>query len=73
MECYGAALDHEGECMKECNCPDYDFPVCGNNGKSYTSGCLASCDGTRVIRYGACDDFRNYHNENETYAYLLGN
>ncbi|XP_076326861.1 reversion-inducing cysteine-rich protein with Kazal motifs-like isoform X2 [Tachypleus tridentatus] len=39
-----------------CNCPDHYVPVCGINGKTYPSACLAMCAGLREKQFdfGAC-------------------
>lgn len=41
-----------------CNCPDHYVPVCGNNGKTYPSPCLARCSGLRDGQFesGSCSD-----------------
>ncbi len=40
--------------MKEdCVCPAYYSPVCGENGKTYGSPCLAECDNVQYIE-GEC-------------------
>ncbi|XP_055691671.1 reversion-inducing cysteine-rich protein with Kazal motifs [Lutzomyia longipalpis] len=39
-----------------CNCPPHFVPVCGRNGKTYPSACVAKCAGLQDadIEYGAC-------------------
>ncbi|GAB0089450.1 reversion-inducing cysteine-rich protein with Kazal motifs [Sergentomyia squamirostris] len=39
-----------------CNCPPHYVPVCGRNGKTYPSACVAKCAGLQDadIEYGAC-------------------
>lgn len=33
------------DCNRDCNCPTKTWdPVCGNNGVSYMSACLAGCE-----------------------------
>lgn len=41
-----------------CNCPDHYVPVCGSNGKTYPSACVARCDllSDDQFEYGACFD-----------------
>lgn len=40
-----------------CNCPAHFVPVCGKNGKTYPSACIAKCNGLQdfEFEYGACD------------------
>lgn len=40
-----------------CNCPSHYVPVCGKNGKTYPSACIAKCNGLQdfEFEYGACD------------------
>ncbi|XP_050337513.1 reversion-inducing cysteine-rich protein with Kazal motifs [Bactrocera neohumeralis] len=39
-----------------CNCPTHFVPVCGSNGNTYHSACIAKCLGMQdnEIQYGAC-------------------
>jgi hypothetical protein len=37
----------------DCVCPAYYSPVCGENGKTYSSPCEADCDGVNYIE-GEC-------------------
>lgn len=45
------------DCNMDCNCPTKVWdPVCGNNGLSYTSACLAGCEissgtGRKMVKY----------------------
>lgn len=40
-----------------CNCPSHYVPVCGKNGKTYPSACIAKCNGLQDFEfdYGACE------------------
>lgn len=39
-----------------CNCPPHHVPVCGKNGNTYPSACVAKCTGLQDadIEFGAC-------------------
>lgn len=39
-----------------CNCPTHYVPVCGSNGRTYPSLCIARCLGVQDsdLEYGAC-------------------
>lgn len=41
-----------------CNCPPHYFPVCGNNGYTYPSECIAKCAGLQItdIEFRSCRD-----------------
>ncbi|MCG3172697.1 MAG: hypothetical protein GMKNLPBB_00852 [Myxococcota bacterium] len=42
-------------CERNCSsCPKISAPVCGQDGRTYESECLASCTGVRVFSQGAC-------------------
>lgn len=40
-----------------CNCPFHFIPVCGKNGRTYPSGCLAKCVGLHdaEFEFGSCE------------------
>jgi len=59
-ECWnGAVVNKKGDCPlyceKECNCPDYEKPVCGEDGKTYRNRCFLSCSGIKFASDGPCD------------------
>lgn len=41
-----------------CNCPPHHVPVCGRNGKTYPSSCLAKCNGLQdgELEFGSCQN-----------------
>ncbi|GFG31799.1 hypothetical protein Cfor_04236 [Coptotermes formosanus] len=41
-----------------CNCPPHHVPVCGRNGNTYPSSCLARCAGLKDadFEFGSCSD-----------------
>ncbi|XP_013784670.2 reversion-inducing cysteine-rich protein with Kazal motifs-like, partial [Limulus polyphemus] len=64
-----------------CNCPDHYVPVCGINGKTYPSACLAMCAGLRdkQFDFGACSSVDPCkpnpcrHHQNKLTTYVTGN
>ncbi|XP_023238948.1 reversion-inducing cysteine-rich protein with Kazal motifs-like [Centruroides sculpturatus] len=55
-KCHSSGRDLEK--ALPCNCPDHYVPVCGSNGKTYPSACVARCDSLTDDRFefGACFD-----------------
>ncbi|MCB0839978.1 MAG: hypothetical protein KDD99_25085 [Bacteroidetes bacterium] len=41
--------------FESCNCATGDTTVCGEDGRIYTSECLAECVGVKVVKEGYCD------------------
>ncbi|XP_046674176.1 reversion-inducing cysteine-rich protein with Kazal motifs-like [Homalodisca vitripennis] len=41
-----------------CNCPPHHVPVCGRNGRTYPSACLAKCSGLNDsdFEFGSCEE-----------------
>jgi hypothetical protein len=39
---------------KSCTCPNVTLRVCGEDGKTYASPCMASCAGVKMVSNGAC-------------------
>merc|ERR1712117_784583 len=52
FDCDNCLADNQN--VLSCVCPDLYSPVCGNNGKTYTSRCEATCKGESVRCNGTC-------------------
>lgn len=56
-ECYGVASNDivDDNCENlPCACTLIYAPVCGENGRTYASSCVAACSGVTVVRDGEC-------------------
>ena len=53
--CDGAGCGTQGGCRRRPTCSPGDRPVCGCDGRSYTTECYAAQAGTRVAHTGACE------------------
>lgn len=49
-----ATLKRKNKNIFECGCPPELNPVCGLDGKSYSSSCMATCNGTDILKNETC-------------------
>lgn len=56
-QCRIAGISERAFTSLPCNCPPHFVPVCGRNGKTYPSACLAKCVGLHdaEFEFGACE------------------
>lgn len=54
MKCDNVKKKNNGPCKKTCNCPKFEFPVCGTNGKNYDNFCFMTCDNAQLKSLGKC-------------------
>lgn len=56
-QCRIAGISERAFTTLPCNCPPHFVPVCGRNGKTYPSACLAKCVGLHDAEYefGPCE------------------
>lgn len=50
-------MEKPGICVQKeiCGCPEYEAPVCGVNGKTYSNECFAKCDRVEIKHDGKCE------------------
>lgn len=56
QQCRIAGVSDRSYTSLPCNCPPHHVPVCGANGNTYASACVAKCTGLQdsEIEFGAC-------------------
>ncbi len=59
-ECWnGAIVRNKADCPlycdRNCNCPEYERPVCGIDGRTYRNRCYLSCAGVEFAGEGECE------------------
>ena len=44
-------------CQRDCQCPDYERPVCGRDGRTYRNRCYLGCAGVEFASDGECGTY----------------
>ncbi len=62
-ECWdGAIVNSRTECplycQRGCQCPDYEKPVCGSDGRTYPNRCYLGCAGVEYVSDGDCGTYQ---------------